>query len=212
MNTTQQSTQGAPSRAPEPSTESSASRRAARRVMRSAVGLGLALLAVPVAVTLAVFGCGGDHPGDKVAENSDRHVVAAPVPARTPAVAASQTASPDPAGVGLIGSGEAQGPDVTASVPDTTLQPGRSVEVTAVATGDVRQVVLWDGLHDRQSFAYDSTSGSWHATYRMPIKTKERVALSVTAFNDRDRWRRVWVFLGGPKAETVTTPQSGVKP
>jgi hypothetical protein len=189
--------------------EPTEARRAFRRVLRRAAGLGIALLAVPVAVTLAVSGCGGDD-ADKTATNAEQeqHVVqgAATTPA-TPAVTAGQPGGPDPSGVGLLSTSEAPSPDLSASVQDTTVQPGHSVEVMAIATDDVRQVVLWDGVHDRQAFAYDSTAAAWRATYRMPLKA-ERVALSVTAFNGRDRWRRVWVFVATPKAERVGVPET----
>ena len=52
--------------------------------------------------------------------------------------------------------------------------------------------MLWDGIHDRQAFAYDSTNSLWRATYRVPLKPSfERVGLSVTAQNESNRWRRV---------------------
>jgi hypothetical protein len=180
-----------------------------RRVLRSAAGLGIALLAVPVAVTLAVFGCGNDG-GDTTAAStagSEEHVVRSAGVAAAPATAvtATQVAGPDPAGVGLVSANEAPSPDVTASVQDSTVQPGHAIDVMAIATDDVRQVVLWDGIHDRQAFAFDSTAGVWRASYRMPLKA-ERVGLSVTAFNTRDRWRRVWVFVNAPKPGAIEVP------
>src|SRR5205814_2171088 len=158
-----------PTAAPVTPAENAARDRAARRVLRSAAGLGIALLAVPVAVAFALFGCGSEGSPSRTADNETRQVVHAPGGATTsPAVTASQIGAVDPAGVGLRPAAEPPSPDVTASVTDTLVLPGRSVQVTAVGTEDVRQVVLWDGIHDRQAFAYDSTSGEWRATYRMP--------------------------------------------
>jgi hypothetical protein len=50
----------------------------------------------------------------------------------------------------------------------------------------------------------------WRAQDRVPLHPRhERFGVSVTARNDADRWRRVWVFLnvGAPDSSaTVETP------
>ena len=87
-------------------------------------------------------------------------------------------------------------PDLSATVMDTEVSPGESVELYVEATPDVVEMTLWDGLHDKQSLSYDSEAKVWHGAYRVPLSTETgRIGLSVTARNDASRWRRVWVFL-----------------
>jgi hypothetical protein len=51
----------------------------------------------------------------------------------------------------------------------------------------------------------------WRVSYRVPLRPKqERLGLSVTAQNDLNRWRRVWIFLHvqQPKTEATATVDS----
>ena len=87
-------------------------------------------------------------------------------------------------------------PDVDAASADSLVTPGSVVEISAIASPDVVDMGLSDGLGKEQPFAYDSTMKVWRVFYRVPIRTThERVGLSVTATNDSNHWRRVWVFL-----------------
>jgi hypothetical protein len=104
-------------------------------------------------------------------------------------------------------------PDVSATVADTLVFPGSSIEITAVGSPDVVSVSLGDGLGGKQPFAYDATSDSWKIFYRVPVKPgTERVALSVTARNASQRWRRVWLFLGVQQERPAAQADSTVKP
>jgi hypothetical protein len=70
------------------------------------------------------------------------------------------------------------------------------IEITAQGSDDVSQIGLSDGLGRMQLFTHDPASSVWHVLYRVPVgTTKDRLALSVTALNDVNRWRRVWVFV-----------------
>jgi len=90
-------------------------------------------------------------------------------------------------------------PDVAASVLDTLVAPGSIIEVTAMGSPDVEEVLLSDGLGKPQRFVYDPASDLWRAPYRVPMKASERVGLSVTARSHIGRWRRVWVFVDVPR-------------
>jgi hypothetical protein len=98
-------------------------------------------------------------------------------------------------------------PEVAVSVEDTLVTPGAPVEVTAQASVDATDLVLWDGIGKRQSLVYDLKGKVWRTFYRVPIKTsRDRLALSVTAKSPGGRWRRVWLFL------TVQRPTSEPEP
>jgi hypothetical protein len=87
-------------------------------------------------------------------------------------------------------------PAVDASAADSVVTPGAVVEIRALASEDVVDMGLSDGVGREQPFAYDSTMNVWHALYRVPIRNpKDRIGLAVTATNQGGHWRRVWVFL-----------------
>lgn len=176
---------------------------------RALVRVG-AIAMLPLAAMLALSGCGGGGAGDSSSQAAQQDlVVHPPQDLAVPAQAAASGISTVPGGEPLIAAGEAVSPDVTVSVADTLVSPGETVEITARATGDAKQLVLWDGIHDRQAFAYDSTTSQWRATYRVPLRPAfERVGLSVTAKNDSNRWRRVWIFLHVEQPEAVAAPES----
>jgi hypothetical protein len=104
-------------------------------------------------------------------------------------------------------------PDLSATVMDTEVTPGESVELYVEATPDVVEMTLWDGLHDKQSLSYDSEAKVWHGAYRVPLSTSTgRIGLSVTARNDANRWRRVWVFLTVSRDEAKAELESQEDP
>jgi hypothetical protein len=87
-------------------------------------------------------------------------------------------------------------PEVDATAADSVVTPGAVVEIRALASEDVVDMGLSDGVGREQPFAYDSTMNVWHALYRVPIRNpKDRIGLAVTATNQGGHWRRVWVFL-----------------
>ncbi len=104
-------------------------------------------------------------------------------------------------------------PDVAATVADTLVYPGGSVEVTAAGSPDVVGVMLSDGVGRKQPFAYDASTDTWRVFYRVPMKAStDRVALSVTAKNAAHRWRRVWLFLTVQREAPGTQPDSITRP
>jgi hypothetical protein len=87
-------------------------------------------------------------------------------------------------------------PEVDAAAMDSVVTPGAVVEISALASEDVVDMGLSDGIGKEQPFAYDSTMNVWRALYRVPIRnSKDRIGLAVTATNQGGHWRRVWVFL-----------------
>jgi hypothetical protein len=87
-------------------------------------------------------------------------------------------------------------PDVVASVSDTLVSPGDAVEVIVRGTPDVEQVLLWDGMGDRQALVYDESARTWSVTYRVPLRASiGRLGISLTATNGAGRWCRVWLFV-----------------
>lgn len=196
------------SRTPEPGADQEARKAATKRVLRSAAGLGLLLLVAPLIAVLVMFGCGGEPQSASSSSSGDAStqtlVVSGPAGAGTSAVAAVQqqgeAGQTELAAEDLI-------PDLTVSVEDTTVVPGEYVEILARGTEDVDRIVMYDGLHERRAFAFDSTTGLWKAYYRVPLQPRSpRIALSVTASNHAARWRRVWLFLNAA-SETAAVPQ-----
>jgi hypothetical protein len=153
------------------------------------LGLELAgLIVAAVSIGLIVGSCG-----------EKQEVASGPTqPATEPqttTVAAVASMAPKAPERGSITSADSLPPEVTASVEDTLVTPGSAIEVTAEASVDATELSLWDGFGARQRFAYDQDGKVWHAFYRVPLKSIDRLALSVTAKNGSGRWHRVWVFL-----------------
>jgi hypothetical protein len=103
-------------------------------------------------------------------------------------------------------------PDVAATAPEGLVIPGSVVEILAQGSPDVTAITLTDGIGQRKAFVYDPQENLWIASYRVPLRGgSDRLALSVTATNNVNRWKRVWVFvkvLRGEK-EAVAEPDSG---
>ena len=177
-----------------------------RRTM-ALLGLELVgLIVAAVSIGLIAGSCGEQQAN--VA--SDRATSAAADPSATLATVASQTPSPPQHGVEVT-SADSLPPEVAASVVDTLVVPGAAVEIAAETSIDATELTLWDGIGKRQPFVYDEQGKQWRAFYRVPLKSAERVGLSVTAKNDAHRWRRVWVFLrlqreGGSTVVEPTQP------
>lgn len=101
-------------------------------------------------------------------------------------------------------------PDAVVAVSDTFVTAGQPIEVVAQGTSDITEMALSDGRGDALPMVRDSTGDVWRVNYRVPLRPRtDRLGLSVTAKNDSNRWRRVWVFLqvddGKQKAEAATS-------
>ena len=168
------------------------------------------LIMASVALTWLAVGC-GQHESDQASTGTTASVAAVTDQAVTlpasPAVArAESSAQAQPRGVT---SADSLPPDVVASVADTMVVPGQVIEITAEGSDDVSQVTLVDGLGESYSFAFDSTARVWHVFYRVPVKlAAERLGLSVTARNNTDHWRRVWIFLRSQAEDSDAEPDS----
>lgn len=156
------------------------------------------LLLVAIAIGLLLSSCSGERSASSegtsaqvaLAESpTSGGVVAGTVVAQSGVPSAPKSESLTPVGADSLP------PDVAVTVSETSVEPGQTVEIEAQGSTDVTGMALWDGLHDKQAFVYDSGRKLWLAQYRVPLQTSERVALSVTARNESHRWRRVWVFL-----------------
>lgn len=161
---------------------------------------GWARIAIASASTAAVMflavGCGG-HKDEQASSGSGQSILVAS--SGTPAAPVQGTSPVQTSGAGegtAAVSADALPPDVAASVADTLVDAGGSVEISAQGSPDVVGVSLSDGLGSKQPFAYDATTDTWKVFYRVPVRARtERIALSVTATNAPQRWRRVWLFL-----------------
>jgi hypothetical protein len=167
--------------------------RATRGRVTGRPGLLSALLG---AAALVIAGCGQNAADRAPAESHAQVETSTPQPA-VAAVPASQEA-PASGAMMTEGTGAADGlpPEIAASVTDTLVVPGQPVEIEVEATSDVSQIALSDGRGDPLPFVRDSTGNAWRVGYRVPLRPREdRLGLSVTAHNQSNRWRRVWVFL-----------------
>jgi hypothetical protein len=102
-------------------------------------------------------------------------------------------------------------PELTVSVADSIMFPGQAIEITALGTNDVTEMVLGDRLGQKQPFIYDVDLKHWRAAYRIPLGTAgERIGLSVTARNSAGKWHRKYVFLnvGTRSADATPAPAS----
>jgi len=86
-------------------------------------------------------------------------------------------------------------PEIDATVAETPVEPGTVIEISAVGSSDVTEMVLRDALGKSYPMTRNEETGTWRVFYRVPMKvTGDRLALSVTARNGVNQWRRVWVF------------------
>ncbi len=164
----------------------------------SAIGLRAALAVSALALGVTLASCGGQH--NSLASNDGASSQVEASSQHSGPIVAMPAMSTPPAGNSqgsrVISLGDSLPPEVTASVEDSVVRAGEVVEIVAQGSDDVSQVGLSDGLGRMQLFTHDPASNVWHVLYRVPLKTKkDRLALSVTALNDVNRWRRVWVFV-----------------
>ena len=161
------------------------------------------LIVAAVSIGLIVGSC-----GEK--QDDTTSAAAQPVAAAAPSEVATVVSHvPAPTSEGEeIPSAHSLPPEVSASVSDTLVAPGSAIEISAEASVDATDLSLWDGVGKRQPFSYDEAGKVWHAFYRVPLRSADRLALSVTAKNEGGRWRRVWLFLRVDRGTSVTEPDS----
>lgn len=157
---------------------------------------GIAALVGTVTLMVALVGCGGSQgerssagavEGNTGGQSGAMVVATLPVPATNP-VSENEAET--------VPSADSLPPDIVASVENSVVVPGEAVEIMAMGSPDVREVILADGIGKTQSFVYDLEAKAWRTFYRVPMKIRgEKLGLSVTAKNDGNRWRRVWLFL-----------------
>jgi hypothetical protein len=183
-----------------------------RRVGRGRV---LAACVCAAGMVTLVMGCGGQQDQASGSSGSGQSLVVAQ--ASTPVETARGTGQAQPAvaqGEGIAAaSADSLSPDVAVTVADTLVFPGSAVEIKAEGSPDVVGVTLSDGVGRKQPFTYDASTDTWKVFYRVPMKSRtERLALSVTARNAPERWRRVWVFLSVQHEGAGAAPDSSAKP
>jgi len=199
MKNTDQETRPATSRSePSATTTSVSDANLAHRTLLSRVARRGTLVAAVGALAFIAYAC-SKHEDEQPVASAERG---------TPAVTAEQrgagptfvgSAVPvqnsSPSEIGSVASADSLPPEVVASGPDTLVTPGQVIEIVANGSADVSSMVLSDRVGHKQSFVYDPSAGAWRTFYRVPMRIPtERLELSVTAKNDRLRWRRVWVF------------------
>jgi hypothetical protein len=185
-----------------------------QRDRRTMILLGvevIGLIAGAFAIGLIAGGCGEKSTG-QMSATSGSAPAAVSEPGATTAVVASQTSGATQPEGDYVASADSLPPEVEAAVLDSLVIPGAAVEITAQASPDAMELTLWDGLGKRQPFVYDEPGKVWRAFYRVPLKSADRVGLSVTAKNNSSHWRRVWVFLdvdrGGSEPGPVAVPEN----
>ena len=154
--------------------------------------------AVPITLvgllaTLGILGCGGGRSEPvAIGSGSQSGGVESYATVAQAADQGPQTGSPQ---VPQAAQSDTLPPDVVALAADTVAAPGAIIEIAARASEDAVEVLLWDGIARRQSFAYDSTENVWRTRYRVPLAATGRLGLAVIAKNDHGLRHRVWVFV-----------------
>lgn len=86
-------------------------------------------------------------------------------------------------------------PEIDATVSEEPVLPGSVIEISAVGSSDVTEMIVTDARGKTYPMTRIEESGAWRVFYRIPIKVSgDRVALSVTGRNGVNQWQRVWVF------------------
>ncbi len=157
-----------------------------------------ALAMTLVTLVFLAIGCGGQQQTrTSGSAGSDQNVVAASasVPVASPLTERQRQVAVGAERIAAV-SNDSLPPDVDASITDSLVTPGTIIELTAKGSPDVEEVLLSDGIGKAQRFTYDDSADLWRASYRVPVKVVgDRLGLSVTAKNELNRWRRVWVFV-----------------
>ncbi len=100
-------------------------------------------------------------------------------------------------------------PDIIVAASDTFVTAGQPIVVKVEGTEDITEMALSDGRGDALPMVRDSSSHVWRVNYRVPLRpSADRLGLAVTAKNDSNRWRRVWLFLQVDNGKQTTETES----
>lgn len=185
-------------------------------LQRASVRAWVGVTAIALVATVALLASCG-HEGTRTRAASYPHEVT-PAPQQN-VIASSDGLESTSGGVpyqqssGLSDELKAVPPDAVVAVSDTFVTAGQPVEVTAEGTADVTEMALSDGRGDALPMVRDSSGNVWRVNYRVPLRPKtDRLGLAVTAKNESNRWRRVWLFLqidDGRQQVGTGTPEAG---
>lgn len=184
--------------------------RTAHVTLDSRRARSLVTLAGSALVLLALAGCGTDETDSSSTDSHVQAAAATPVTTQSNAVArqAGGGSSSQVAASAASDSGYAPPPELELAGPDSVVAPGDVIEVTAQATPDAEQLVIWDGVGDHEAMTYDADARVWRARVRLPLRPRtDRVAISVTAYDGSRHWRRRWLFVNvGGRPESAAQP------
>jgi len=158
-------------------------------------------------VAFMAVGCGQKREGQVtsgIAETSPSGPVAlAGHTAREQATPAETGTRLESAGTGVgapdggldAAAAESLPPEIDATVSEEPVGPGSVIEISAVASSDVTEMIVTDARGKTYPMTRIDETGAWRVFYRMPMKiVGDGVALSVTGRNGVNQWKRVWVF------------------
>ncbi len=174
-----------------------------------------------VATCMLLEGCGGGgthHAATASHVNDSPSTATAVVASNVPVEPAGGIETSQPLGSESVSDPGTVPPDMVVAVSDTFVTAGQAVQVSVEGTPDITEMALADGRGDAIPMVRDSSSQVWRVGYRVPLRPgTDRLGLSVTAKNDAQRWRRIWLFLnvddGKHRVEVdqTTEPQTEVK-
>ncbi len=172
-----------------------------RQLRRERIVIGAwggATLIALVAMCMLLEGCGHSQKSSTQASRAQSQpevatAVVASNPGAVPVESGFETSQPQGEFTGDPGLAP---PDVVAAVSDTFVTAGQAVEVKVEGTSDVTEMALSDGRGDSIPMVKDESGSTWRVGYRVPLRPgTDRLGLAVTAKNQAQRWRRVWLFL-----------------
>jgi hypothetical protein len=166
-----------------------------------------------IAGAMLVQGCGGGSDSGRQAALATP-VQSSETPATPPVVTPAEAVRPMVASThGTEGSADSSlPPDVEVAVADTVVTPGEPVTIVVHATSDATRIELKTETGDVLPMLKDESGKNWRVTYRVPLRpAHERWGVSITARNDANRWRRVWVFMHAQgESDPLSTGTDGV--
>ena len=172
-----------------------------RQLRRERIVIGMwggATLIALVAMCMLLEGCGSGHKAHTAQASQEPSpevatAVVASSPSAVPAENGFETVQP----LGTLSEDPGLAPpDVVVAVSDTFVTAGQAVEIKVEGTSDVTEMALSDGRGDAIPMVKDGSGSTWRVGYRVPLRPgTDRLGLAVTAKNQAQRWRRVWLFL-----------------
>ncbi len=169
-----------------------------------------------VATCMLLQGCGGGgthHAATASPVNDSPATATAVVASNVPVEPAGGIETTQPLDGESVSDPGAVPPDMVVAVSDTIVTAGQAVQVSVEGTTDITEMALSDGRGDAIPMMRDSSSQVWRVGYRVPLRPgTDRLGLSVTAKNDAQRWRRVWLFLQIDDGKQRVEGESSVEP